>query len=174
MQVSLRELNRIGAETLVLNETVELEGLEREVRQLVRFEPLRVQVAVSRNDHRYHVKGELETTATVVCSKCLTQFDVPLHTEWEAWLTEHPAYAEETEEREVQLIESDPVDLTPYIREAMLFTLPFVPVCREDCKGLCPKCGVNRNEVTCTCDTERIDPRLAALQDWFNHHHEKD
>lgn len=173
MQVSLQEINHIGAKPLVLNETVELEGFEREARQLVRLKPLRVRVTISRNDHRFHLQGEQETTATVVCSRCLTRFDVPLHAAWEQWLTDQPTYVEETEEREVQLIESDPVDLTPYIREAIWFSLPFVPVCREDCKGLCPKCGVNRNEVACTCDTERIDPRLAALQEWMNQHNEK-
>ena len=55
--------------------------------------------------------------------------------------------------------------MTPYIREAVLLELPYAPVCREDCKGLCPVCGVDRNRESCSCNTERIDPRLAVLKE---------
>ncbi len=43
------------------------------------------------------------------------------------------------------------VDLTPELREAIILALPGYPVCREDCKGLCARCGANRNRETCTC-----------------------
>jgi uncharacterized protein len=55
------------------------------------------------------------------------------------------------------------VDLEPLFREQFVLTVPYAPLCREDCKGLCPQCGIDRNTGTCGC-TPPIDPRLAALK----------
>lgn len=60
-------------------------------------------------------------------------------------------------------IEGDQIDLEPLARETVVLELPQVPLCKEDCLGLCPVCGVDRNESPCTCDTTPRDPRWAAL-----------
>jgi len=57
----------------------------------------------------------------------------------------------------------DQLDLEPLVRDAVLLELPQAPLCAEACAGLCPTCGVNRNEGECTCVTEPTDPRWAAL-----------
>jgi uncharacterized protein len=57
----------------------------------------------------------------------------------------------------------DQLDLEPLVRDAVLLELPQAPLCREACAGLCPTCGINRNEGTCTCVTDSTDPRWAAL-----------
>lgn len=58
------------------------------------------------------------------------------------------------------------IDLGEVVREQLYLALPMKPLCREDCKGLCPVCGVNRNRETCTCQQEWVDPRMAALKEW--------
>jgi len=58
------------------------------------------------------------------------------------------------------------IDLGEVVREQLYLALPMKPLCREDCKGLCPVCGVNRNRETCTCQQEWVDPRMAALEQW--------
>ncbi len=55
------------------------------------------------------------------------------------------------------------VDLAPLVRDAVLLGLPPAPLCDEGCQGLCPVCGVNRNETRCGCETSPSDPRWAAL-----------
>ena len=60
----------------------------------------------------------------------------------------------------------DKIDLTEVVREQLYLALPMKPLCREDCKGLCPVCGVNRNRETCTCQEVWVDPRMAALKQW--------
>ena len=60
----------------------------------------------------------------------------------------------------------DKIDLGEVVREQLYLALPMKPLCREDCKGLCPVCGVNRNRETCTCQQEWVDPRMAALKKW--------
>jgi uncharacterized protein len=58
------------------------------------------------------------------------------------------------------------IDLGEVVREQLYLALPMKPLCREDCKGLCPVCGANRNRETCTCQQEWVDPRMAALKEW--------
>jgi uncharacterized protein len=56
------------------------------------------------------------------------------------------------------------LDLGDIIREQFFLALPMKPLCRQDCKGLCPVCGQNRNREWCTCHAEWIDPRLEPLR----------
>jgi uncharacterized protein len=59
--------------------------------------------------------------------------------------------------------DGEKIDLEPLFREQFVLTVPYAPLCREDCKGLCPQCGIDRNTATCTCE-KPIDPRLAPLK----------
>lgn len=62
-------------------------------------------------------------------------------------------------------IEGDQIDLAPAVREAVLLELPDDVLCREDCAGICPVCGIDRNQGDCDCDTTVRDERWAALAD---------
>ena len=57
------------------------------------------------------------------------------------------------------------IDLEPVAREAVLLELPLAPLCRDDCAGLCPQCGTDRNLTDCACPTDDVDPRWAGLND---------
>jgi len=59
--------------------------------------------------------------------------------------------------------DGDKIDLEPLFREQFVLAVPYAPLCREDCKGLCPQCGTDLNSGTCACE-KPIDPRLAALK----------
>jgi uncharacterized protein len=80
---------------------------------------------------------------------------------------EEPANEEGTEVTEGDLdvfpFDGEKVDLEPLFREQFVLAVPFAPLCREDCAGLCPQCGIDRNTGTCSCE-KPIDPRLAALK----------
>ena len=65
---------------------------------------------------------------------------------------------------ETYLLDDDVIDLEPLVRDALLLELPAVPLCRADCPGLCPSCGIDRNVTTCDCTTDELDPRWAALR----------
>ncbi len=64
----------------------------------------------------------------------------------------------------VSFYKDETLDLGELMREQFYLVLPMKPLCRPDCKGLCPVCGINRNRETCTCQTEWTDPRLDALK----------
>lgn len=89
---------------------------------------------------------------------------------------EHYAQAKEAEIRnedlEVAVYENEEINLSELVREQILLNLPTQAFCREDCKGLCQKCGANKNLKSCDCEEKDIDPRWSALKDlkrntWF-------
>jgi uncharacterized protein len=68
------------------------------------------------------------------------------------------------EEGETYPLEHDEIDLEPLARETVVLELPQAPLCREDCLGLCPECGIDRNEGTCSCQPP-LDPRWSVLDE---------
>jgi uncharacterized protein len=67
------------------------------------------------------------------------------------------------EDLDVFPFDGERLDLEPLIREQFVLAVPYSPLCREDCRGLCPQCGIDLNTGTCACE-KPIDPRLAALK----------
>ena len=64
----------------------------------------------------------------------------------------------------VSFYRDDEIDLGEVMREQFYLAVPMKPLCREDCRGLCPVCGINRNRETCSCQTDWVDPRLEPLR----------
>ena len=95
------------------------------------------------------VTGRLWTQGRVRCSRCLQDFSRRL--EVVEFVVHHA------------LTGDDIVDLTPEIRESILLEIPQKPLCSEDCKGLCPVCGIDQNKQTCHCDQPPSELRWAGL-----------
>ena len=70
----------------------------------------------------------------------------------------------QAEELEISYYQGDFIDLTPIICEQIILQIPIKPLCSEECKGLCPHCGINMNVASCSCHLEFVDPRLAVLK----------
>jgi uncharacterized protein len=95
------------------------------------------------------------------CVRCLTDFQQTLGVDF----TELYAFSQRyVTDSGLLMPESGVIDLSPVLREYILLEIPISPLCRPDCKGLCPICGNNLNEVTCYHDEEMGDPRLASLK----------
>lgn len=115
-------------------------------------------------------EGEITAETEIECTRCLTpiekNFEIPFQTVFIA--PEHYSENKETElhseDLDVSVIENNEINLTDLAREQIILNLPEQIFCREDCKGLCPKCGVNRNEKDCNCIEKEVDPRWAALK----------
>ena len=70
-----------------------------------------------------------------------------------------------TEDLEFSLYDGDQIDVAPLVAEQLILALPSRALCREDCKGLCPNCGRNRNAEPCSCHQPQEDPRWEALKE---------
>ena len=103
------------------------------------------------------ISGGVTGRVTMSCARCLATFEQDLQ------VTVHELFAPEPEEDEdVYPVREGSVDLEPMIRDALVLAMPFAPLCREDCLGLCERCGGDRNRGECTC-VEEVDPRWSAL-----------
>lgn len=108
------------------------------------------------------VTGTAEARLVGECSRCLE----PIEEESSFDIQELYFYpGHEAEEDAYRVSDEEEIDLEPVLREAVVLNLPFTPLCRRDCAGLCPDCGVNLNRHPDHDHGERIDPRWAALKD---------
>ena len=116
------------------------------------------------------VKGT--STAVMPCDRCLSDVDCKVEVDSEFVLDEPDSYAECEEEAEA-FLNGYELDTDLCIHNELTMGLPMKVLCKDDCKGLCPVCGRNRNEGECGCDTFVPDPRMAAIQDIFNAHNKE-
>ncbi|SHE60162.1 uncharacterized protein SAMN05444392_10225 [Seinonella peptonophila] len=164
MQISLDTFVQLQDRPLTLRDRLLLPELNNEIRSLVRMKPVHVHVEISRTgSHQFRLQVRQSAEATFVCSRCLEEFDLPIELTWAETFTDLPVV--DAEGVEVYPI-GEALHLEPWVREAFLLQIPFVPICRDTCRGLCPSCGINRNKGICQCNTEHIDPRLAKLQEF--------
>ena len=110
------------------------------------------------------VSGNVRFSIEAPCSRCLKTVKLDLKPEVNLVLTPEESTGEEDDDVNHETYAGDEVDISDYIREQIAMSLPFKVVCSDKCKGLCPNCGVNLNDETCECDSQRIDPRLAVLK----------
>ena len=112
--------------------------------------------------------GEITAASVAQCARCAEEFVGPNHRSFRYVLAPRSIGYDKkadlsAEDLEFSLYDGEDVDLTPLILEQTLLALPTRPLCREDCRGLCPQCGVNRNDHQCACASPASDPRLAVL-----------
>ena len=94
------------------------------------------------------VSGSVHTTMTFTCARCLEKFSRPIDSQFEQHF-EHDLAT---------------IDVTPEIRESVIVDIPLIATCKEDCKGICPTCGVNRNTTVCRCDAPPAHAAWNALK----------
>ncbi len=116
------------------------------------------------------IRGKVETRLEYACDRCLEATLLAISFEFDllyrpaSLSPEHGEVALRDEEAEVGFYEGEGIDLVDVLREQVLLQAPMQRVCREDCKGICPVCGQNRNQVDCACQTEPADDRWAGLR----------
>jgi uncharacterized protein len=118
--------------------------------------------------------GTFDGHLVVACSRCVEPVRLEIHEKLRVtFMPPADMPAEDAEAEEGAEVAADDLDtfafdgdvilLEPLLREQFVLAVPYAPLCREDCKGLCPQCGIDRNTGTCTCE-KPVDPRLAALK----------
>ena len=132
--------------------------------------PPKVSGRIRRAERKVVVEGKVDTVAEVECDRCLGLVTLPIDTEFRVEYVTRDAYlaiesAELAEEDlALSVFDGDFVDIDQIIREELLLAVPTQVICREDCKGLCPMCGVDRNLIDCDCKATEIDPRWTELE----------
>jgi len=127
----------------------------------------RVHLTTQATGKDYHMTGELFAPILMECSRCLEPFRLPMHLPlaWFVRRVETLTPEDELPDGEFEILpETQELDFTPRVRETIIFNLPIKPLCRSDCRGLCPVCGQNLNVRACACRRETADPRWDGLK----------
>ena len=133
-------------------------------------EPVELEFDLHKDKERFRIEGRVRTILELPCSRCLEPYQLPVDAaidlrylpESERTSDDEKEVAEE--DVDVSYYQDDQIDLSELLREQFYLALPMKPLCQEDCRGLCPQCGVNRNTGTCDCGPVWEDPRLAPLK----------
>lgn len=135
---------QISEEGIELEATVQPPLLDLPQEDRLQFDhPVAVRLRLSRRNLDVTIQGAVETAATAQCDRCLDPFTMPLR------VNDLCVFLED--------IQTDEVNLTTPLREDIVLALPSRFLCDEQCLGLCPGCGKNRNRETCDC-AESAEP----------------
>jgi uncharacterized protein len=151
--------------------------------------PLSVNLELHRQGEAVTVAGTLEGTAVRQCVRCLTHYDDPLYVslyadylrhvqailqkgraskraDGKATIQDQDRHEDEADEQdEIYYYQGEQLDLTPMLREQIILAAPMQPLCKENCAGLCPRCGQNWNDRRCACEPEPMNNPFRILRE---------
>jgi uncharacterized protein len=135
---------------------------------------VQVRARLDSTDHSVYVLGEVQALAKLQCVRCLEGLSYPVHSSFEMTVVPEesktgglPGEWHELDEKELEeyLYSGDIIDLTDVVREHLFLSLPTYPLCRPDCRGLCPQCGADLNRMSCRCVAEDVRPPMTGFQE---------
>jgi uncharacterized protein len=116
------------------------------------------------------IQGRYTVEFSAPCDRCLVNARFPLDAGFDLFYQPASVIARDEEvaidegEAEIGFYQGGGLELEDILREQIMLTLPMQRVCSEDCKGICPVCGKNRNQSACDCHTHPADDRWGALR----------
>lgn len=135
--------------------------------------PIRTRLRAFQVRGMIEVEGKVETLLRQSCSRCLEEYEEKLCASFSlTYVTEMPEVTDDSgdeieisaEEMGLIHFEGEEIDLRAAIQEQIVMALPLRPLCRQECKGLCPQCGANLNEADCGCGATDFNIKFAALK----------
>ena len=132
--------------------------------------PLRIDLTIAREYDHIRVNGRVETRMALNCARCLAEFRININSPFTIFYMRAVGLAddEDVELAEEDLItatyEGDEIDFTSEIAEQIILAIPLKPLCREDCQGLCPACGVDLNVAECACGRNDVNFKFSPLE----------
>jgi uncharacterized protein len=164
------EVEDLKQESLHVQHTFQVGEIKFLHADAVLGEPVSADFVLTHQDRDLHVDGSFETNISFRCSRCTKEFSRAFAASFDLTYLPQPKWKNEGAEVEIKYEEMDvayydglALDVNLMILEQIELAIPMQFVCREDCKGLCYKCGADLNEGACLCKKEEIDSRLSTL-----------
>lgn len=172
--IALNEIEPQGRSLTVSDEEIWTVPMERFHLSCRIVEPVEAEVFLLPQQDGCLLRGTIRGVVAMPCNRCMEETLVVLNQSFDEF-EEYPQSAdtEPEEEDSAELLDGSVVtmeggspflDLASLLWEEFSLALPVKPLCKPDCRGLCPVCGKNLNEGACSCSRESGDPRLAALR----------
>jgi uncharacterized protein len=168
MRIELEKLEAPGGKFAQIYEVDELPLDETGVRLVERAE---VHCKVRRDGQEVVLRGRLTTKLEGECSRCLRPVELPIATEFNERFVRAVSWAAEeqhelqAEDLNISVFDGEGIELDDLVREELLLAVPVNVLCRDDCKGLCPSCGIDRNLSNCECESNEVDSRWQKLKE---------
>ena len=170
----LLDLSRMTGPRDHVDRRFDAEAFEQESGDFVVRAPVRLVFDVFKDKDSYRLAGRFDTVLELTCGRCLEPYPFPVEASFDVRYLPQAENVGEGE-REVQADDldaayyrDDTIDLRQMLREQFYLAMPMKPLCRPDCRGLCPECGTNLNVTTCSCEPRWTDPRLTGLREWLD------
>lgn len=138
--------------------------------------PVSISAEVTHAGETFHVQGKVSGSFQAECDRCLSSFKSPFQNEFQGDFMRvhsgrHSVRTDFEAERDLPdpeadlfQFQGDVINLTGLVNEAILLAIPMKYLCRTDCKGLCPSCGIPKGTKSCGCKVEEINPKFEALR----------
>jgi uncharacterized protein len=164
------EVDRLEEPDLTFSQAYEVESLPLDDEDVRLTEPAEVRGRIKRSGKEVELRGELRAKVEAVCSRCLKPVEFPIQAEFAerfvpavSWRAEEQHELQE-EDLNLSVFDGEAIELDDLVREEILLAMPGHVLCREDCKGLCPTCGIDRNTGSCQCEFSDGDSRWEKLK----------
>jgi len=160
MKINIQNLEH---DLLEFDDEVEINFLDGEIKD---FYPNKAQVhvVVDKFGSDYRLKVKLATVSENVCDRCLTEYKNQVNAKQSQVYHAGEISSGQTSEFEYLPSNAVEIDITDMLREMIVLQHPIKMLCREDCSGLCPRCGADLNNEECRCASDNIDPRWEQLR----------
>ncbi len=138
------------------------------------LDPPEVSGRIRQEGRRVHVSGRVVGRVEVECDRCLRLIELPVDSDFKLeFVTAEDYQAQEAvelteDDLDLSIFDGEVIDVDDLITEELQLAVPDHVLCKNDCKGICPVCGVDRNSVSCACETTEVDPRWAGLKELVN------
>jgi len=165
------ELDRLEEQGGRFSQAYEVDDLPLDDKKVRLVEPAEIQGRVRRVGTEVELRGRLCAKLEVPCGRCLNPVEVPISTGFTerfvravSWAADEQHELQE-EDLNLAVFDGEGIELDDLAREEILLAVPANVLCREDCQGLCPTCGTDRNQANCQCETDEVDSRWQKLKD---------
>ena len=160
MRFDVSKIVKTDGASLKIDVEIPFEKIEFNGQEFSFTSPARVDGVIKNNGGNLYLEADVYVEFIAYCARCLKQ----LHQKFEFSVDECFTNGEIDGDSSMLPIVSNTVDLKSAVEDNFCTSVPFVFLCKEDCKGLCHICGKDLNEGECDCDNGEIDPRLAGLK----------
>jgi uncharacterized protein len=162
--IDIRDLNDHPGSSRRVRLREAVPGLALQLAEVPEDAPIEGELLLESVVEGIFVSGAVQGSMTLECARCLTSFHKDFSVEVGDLFVPNADPAEDA----YALTEPGSLDPEPMVRDAVLLSMPFSPLCRPDCRGLCERCGGDRNQGECSCSEIQGDPRWAGLEQLFN------
>lgn len=128
------------------------------------LDPIQVSLEVSHQGRCFNGHGRLKTRVGLACSRCLEPLEWPVDRDFDFVVAPESEGGASSGDEDILYFGSGLVDIKPLMEELIIADMPLTPLCSEECLGLCPVCGSNKNTTKCSCRQDDIDPRWEKLK----------